>query len=175
MTIRALLLFALCGMLNAKIMVLDNASELRELFWFPRPRPQPSAPTSGPGYQRGVAAAGFQHDRGMMWSVICNSQHGMVPGKMDSRGEAWYPWGGREWGCPNVAKVVNGRLVSWDQPLPSGCAAQGSQKDSGSYHAALIKSGHGLVPGKAKKERREGWYCWGGREISVRSNYYFIC
>ena len=160
MTIRALTLLALCSIMTCKIMVLDNLSDLRELQQ---------------GYQQGVAATGFQLDRGLMWNIICDSRHGMVPGKMDNRGEAWYPWGGREWGCPRVARVVTGRLVAWDQPLPANCAPQGSQKDSGPYHAALVQSPHGLVPGKAKKSRNMGWYCWGGREMYVRSRYYFIC
>ena len=162
MALRTLTFLALVHIFTAKIMVLDNLEDLRELQQ---------------GFQKGAPAMGFQLDRGLIWSIICNSRHGMVPGKMDSRGEGWYPWGGREWGCngSQIVRAVQGRLVSWDQPLPGNCQAQGSQFDSGPYHAALIQSQHGLVPGKAKKSRNEAWYSWGGREISVRSNYYFIC
>ena len=169
MAFRALLLLSLCGLIHGKIVVVDNMSELRGLW-----EDRSAAPRQG--YQRGVAAVGFQFDRGIMWSVICDSKHGMVPGKMDSKGEAWYPWGGREFGCPKVTKVVSGALFRWDRRLPRRCKAQGRQHDSGYYHSALIQSAaHGLVPGKAKRTGRKAWYCWGGKEYYVRSNFYILC
>ncbi|MEL6702529.1 MAG: hypothetical protein AAFO58_12760, partial [Pseudomonadota bacterium] len=165
MAIRTYLLLAvLINVAHLKIVVVDNLDELFE-----------NRKLSETGFQLNGEVVGYQLDRGLMWSVICDSpQHGKVPGKLDADGNAHYAWGGKEWGCQKHSKPLKGRRVlPWRRP--ASCKAQGRQFDSGDVWAGLILSEHGMVPGKVNGAGTMAWYCWGGKEIYVRDRFWYIC
>ena len=127
-------------------------------------------------FKDGKPASGFQYDSGAAWAIICKkTPYGPIPGKLDGRGGAYYPWGGRETVCSDY-DIMSGTLVYYTEPLPAGCKPQGYQSnDHQGYYNAIIVSKHGYVPGKTDSRRRNAWYPWGTQEHHVRSNFYIIC
>ena len=127
-------------------------------------------------FQHGKPAMGFQYDNGAKWAVVCtDTAYGSVPGKLTVGEKASFPWGGKEHDCPNRI-VVYGELVSNKEAIPCGCDPLGHQTNDGrDYYNAIIPSQHGMVPGKARKDRTWAWYGWGNKEHAVQDNFYIIC
>ena len=125
---------------------------------------------------QGVNAVGFQYDSGAVWAVLCkNNGYGVVPGKMDGRGAAYFAWGGKEHHCQDY-DIVGGTLYLKSMTLPKGCKPKGYQiNDNKNYFNAVIDSEHGMIAGKANTEMSMAWYSWGGIEHYVRDKFYIIC
>ena len=140
----------------------------------PHPRPRPQKKPKGP--INGVKALGFQYDSGAAWAALCKeTEHGTVPGKRDSKGKVYYPWGGKEHKCKSF-DLVGGKLIHHLMALPDGCQPRGFQtNDKKKYYNAVINGAHGMVPGKASFDLKMAWYGWGGKEHYVRSDFYVIC
>ena len=160
MALRTLTILTTLQIFTAKILVFDSVSDLRK--------------HKGSIIEE-FSPVGCENKEGPIWSIICKSQHGTVPGKMDVYGKANYPWGGKEWPCPKIIEAVRGPLITSSQINTNKCRAQGHQYDSGIYYAALITSQHGLIPGKANLDRGMAWYSWEGKEIPVTKNFQYIC
>ena len=175
-----MILFAMIAIPSmAKIMVLDDATDLRALL------SAEALPTEHNNVVNNVmshtwntsSAVGIARGNGPLWSVVCKgTPHGNIPGRVDSNGTAYYPWGGQEhrW-QGSVSGAITGGLYWNNERLPNGCKTRGSQNDGGNYYAAVISTVNGSLPGKANQNRSEAWYSWGGREISVRDRFQVIC
>ena len=110
------------------------------------------------------------------WPILCeNTAKGNVPGKLDDKGGAYYPWGGKEHVCGEW-KPIRGALVSSTNEIPENCDVRGFQtNDNRKYYNAVIKTDQGLIPGKAAWNLSMAWYSWGGLEIYVREDFFVIC
>ena len=126
--------------------------------------------------KEGESATGFQYDSGAAWAILCKgTPWGNIPGKLDGRGGAYYPWGGVERGCSSY-DVVSGTLVYYTEPLPAGCQPKGYQSnDRQHYYNAIIVSNDGNVPGKADASRTNAWYPYDTHEHHVTAGFYIIC
>ena len=176
MKLNTLLLLTLCGILHAKIMVVDDVSDLRQLFNGGTATPMPKRKLKFPWIGRGVPAIGYQPKR-MLWSVICDSEkHGKVPGKMLADGRGWYTVGKDYFKCTNVVDVLKGDLFRPDGSLPSECKwyRKGGLGTPRSYPAVIL-SKHGFIPGKATLSPQEAWYTRFGKVFSVKDKFYILC
>ena len=174
-----MMLFAMIAIPSmAKIMVLDDVSDLRALL------SADALPTEHKKMVNNImshtwnisSAVGIARLNGPLWSVVCkNTPHGNVPCRVDSNGTAYYPWGGKEHRWGDVSGAITGRLYWDNEPLPEGCKTRGKQHDGGDYYAAVIPTANGSLPGKANKDRSMAWYSWDGKEIFVRDRFQVIC
>ena len=180
MKLNTLLLLTLCGILHAKIMVLDDFSELRQLESAAspgKPAPGPKLGKKFPEIGKDVPPVGYQSDGGLLWSVICETdEHGQVPGKMISTGSAWYTFGNNYRKCTkNVVKVLKGLLYeSFMKNIPA-CKSYVDPLDNKEYYPAIVLSRHGFVPGKATLEPREAWYTRNQNVFIATSNFFYLC
>ena len=127
-------------------------------------------------FVRGVPAIGFQYDSGPAWAVICyDTKHGTVPGKLDNRRNAYYPWDYKEYECDSWNPVF-GKLVHSEDHLPENCSLKGSQASDGNlYYNAVINSSDGMIPGKVNASFDLASYSYGSKEHPVTSGFYLIC
>ena len=120
-------------------------------------------------------AMGFQYNSGPVWAILCKTPYGIIPGKLDGAGGAYYPWGWIEHKCESYEKVY-GILYPNKGTIPTSCKPKGYQtNDKSKYFNAVIQSNKGLVPGKASQDLKYAWYSWGGKETPVTDDFYVIC
>ena len=147
----------------SKIMVLDDASDLRALLVkdiLPTEHKQVWKNIEGYEWLNSVEAVGHAKGNGPLWSVICeNTPYGDIPGRVDSQGNAYYTWDGHETRCLKLSGPINGDLYWFDEKLPSDCKLRGHETDSKTdFYAALIHTKYGSLPGKAMKDLKMAWY-----------------
>ena len=164
----------------SKIMVLDDASDLRALLGkdiLPTKHKQVWKNIEGFEWTHGVEAVGLAKGNGLLWSVICqDTPKGNIPCRVDAKGNAYYPWGGLEAKWTNFSGPINGDLYWPDEKLPSDCKLRGHETDSKTdFYAALVHTKYGSLPGKAKKDLTMAWYSWGGKEIHETKRFQIIC
>ena len=165
----------------AKIMVLDDVTDLRALL----SAQADVLSTEHKAVVNNIAshkwnidqAMGIARGNGPLWSVVCqNTPRGNIPCRVDSNGTAYYSWGGSEVRWGNVSAPISGKLYWNDAQLPSGCKTRGHQNnDNQDYYAAVLHTINGTLPGKANSSLTEAWYSWGGKEVSVRKRFQIIC
>ena len=175
MKLNTLLLLTLCGILHAKIMVLDDFSELRQLQM---------TGIAGKTFDRSKHIAkikkkfqpyGYENGEGYMWNVLCESkEHGKVPGKMNERGFAYYTVDKNLYSCYKPAGIKD-KLIPSSQKLSRRCKEHGKQKNKKKYFAAIILSSHGAVPGKATRRPKQAWYYHEGQVYKVTDNFFYLC
>ena len=144
----------------AKIMVLDDATDLRALLSAEAP------PTEHKKVVNNIMshklnpddALGLVDGTGKLWSVVCqNTPHGDIPGRVDSNGIASYTWGGKAYQWRNVSEAITGSLYSYLQSLPSGCTTKRSKKDGSKYYPlSSLRNMENMSGRQARIEQRPG-------------------
>ena len=179
MMTKVMMLFAMIAIPSmAKIMVLDDATDLRALLTADAlPTEHNNVVNNTMSHTRKTySGVGTSQLHGPLWSVVCqNTPHGNVPCRVDSYGTAFYPWGGKEFIWRKVSAAITGGLYWDNEPLPEGCKTWGREYNSGSLYAAVIPTRYGSLPGKANKIRTKAWYSWDGKAILVTDRFQVIC
>ena len=122
-------------------------------------------------------ALGYSHSEGAQWVALCkNTPKGTVPGRYSKKGKATYEWGHKEHKCKQFS-IVYGELVHARSVLPSNCAPRGYQKnDKNYYYNAVFVTKHGMIPGKASENLKNGWYSHQGKYGKVTDgDFYIVC
>ena len=119
---------------------------------------------------------GFDDQSGLLWAVMCiNTPHGKIPGKLDKDNNASYVWGGRIFKCLE-SREIDGTFSSNQDPIPFDCENRGYQYDSDdTIYSVVVRTKHGLIPGKGLRSSNTAWYGYDGKEFSVNDNFYYVC
>jgi len=112
------------------------------------------------------------HDGKLLWSAVCHTRFGDIPGKSDGS-HAWYAYSGREEKTSEFSYVTvkAWRLQKADDAPPQALAV-GKQNDVGQIYAAVANTPSGKIPGKAKGNTC--WYPLGAKE-NTTSDFEYIC
>ena len=153
-------LLALCYIMNVNARILHRHRHHRKLR----------------GRFPNQMAMGFLTKGGPLWSVTCLTEHGVIPGKMDSNSKLWYTHNGLEFPCRRKLRVIRGRYFSLKGELPKNCRTASRLNDGSSpYYAAVIMTHQGLIPGKATYDPPMAWYGLNGKERKNVYNAYILC
>lgn len=109
-----------------------------------------------------------------LYNVLCESPtHGFVYGKLDEDGDAFYSFDEKVYNC-EVYTVVEGEPIENKGTIPDECLEhKKAQKTNVDFYPVIVKSRHGLVPGKANSPEL-GYFAWKSTQLA-RKNFRWFC
>ena len=109
-----------------------------------------------------------------LYNVLCDSpDHGPVYGKLDEEGDAYYSFDEKIYVC-EAYTLVEGEPLENEGTIPDECLEhKQTQKTKVSFYPVIVKSKHGLIPGKANTPEL-GYFAWKGKQLA-RKNFRWFC
>lgn len=146
-----------------------SKSEATELKPANKPRPSPVQFTN-----KLYPALGFDTKLGPLWSIVCiTKEWGRIPGKLTSKGKAFFTYDYSIYYCDKYFKV-NGKMIWNDGTIPKNCLARGKQNDNSKpLYNVLAVTQYGNIPGKASSPLEAIFSIDAIRHSS--KDFYWIC
>lgn len=109
-----------------------------------------------------------------LYNILCNSpEHGPVYGKLDENGNAYYSFDGVVLEC-EAFDLVEGEPIENEGSIPQECEEhRKTQNSKVDFFPVIVKSRHGLIPGKANTPDL-GYFAWNGKQLG-RKNFRWFC
>lgn len=109
-----------------------------------------------------------------LYNILCETQdHGPVYGKLDEDGDAYYSFDEKVYEC-GAFTVVEGEPIENTGSVPDECLEhKKTQKTEVDFYPVIVKSRHGLIPGKANTPEL-GYFAWKGTQLA-RKNFKWFC
>ena len=109
-----------------------------------------------------------------LYNIICDSpDHGPVYGKLDEDGNATYSFDEIVYEC-EAFDLVEGEPIENEGKIPEDCEEhRKTQKTNVDFFPVIVKSKHGLIPGKANTPEM-GYFGWKGKQLG-RKNFRWFC
>jgi len=109
-----------------------------------------------------------------LYNIVCDSvDHGPVYGKLDEEGDAFYSFDEKVYECESYS-LVEGEPIENEGSVPEECLEhKKAQKTNVSFYPVIVKSRHGLIPGKADTPEL-GYFAWKGKQLA-RKNFRWFC
>ena len=109
-----------------------------------------------------------------LFNILCDSEdHGPVYGKLDEEGDAFYSFDEKVYPCESYT-VVEGEPIENTGSIPDECLEhKRAQKTNVEFYPVIVKSRHGLIPGKANTAEL-GYFAWKGTQLA-RKNFKWFC
>jgi hypothetical protein len=109
-----------------------------------------------------------------LYNVLCDTpDHGPVYGKLDEDGDAYYSFDEKVYECESFS-LVEGEPIENKGSIPEECQEhRKTQKTGVDFFPVIVKSRHGLIPGKANSSEL-GYFAWKGTQLA-RKNFRWFC
>ena len=170
----------------AKIMVLDDATDLRALLsgeGLPTEHKMVdyalSKSLSQPDVTRNVdpkLATGRLGSQ-LLWSVMClDTPFGNVPCRMDGSGNGYFSYFKNEYQWKKLSEPVTGRLYEKYEDLPADCRTRGKKYNETSndyFTIAFILDNK--IPGRSTDGGKSAWYAINGVEKRIFQSFKILC
>ena len=109
-----------------------------------------------------------------LFNIVCDTEdHGPVYGKLDEDGDAFYSFDEKVYEC-EAFNVVEGEPIENTGKIPEECEEhKKTQKTKVDFYPVIVKSKHGLIPGKANTPEL-GYFGFKGKQFA-RKNFRWFC